>query len=276
MRIDAHQHYWKIQRDDYGWITPEIPVLYKDFLPHDLLPHLKEHRLDRTILVQAAATLDETEYLLSLSETSDTIGGVVGWLDLNHADYRKHYERFSAHPKFLGFRVMIQEMQDPNNILASYFVEALTYFAKNDVPVDLLVLSHQLPALVKLLERVPGLRGVIDHIAKPRIAEGEFEPWAGYMKEIAGHPGIYCKLSGMVTEANHQAWKPEDFTLYIHHVIHIFGTQRIMFGSDWPVCLLSASYDEVVDVLQNALPETMTEVDEERIFGLNAKQFYKL
>lgn len=276
MRIDAHQHYWKIERGDYDWITPDISLLSRDFLPQDLLPYLKKHHLDQTILVQAAATLAETEYLLTLSETSDTIGGVVGWIDLNDEDHLDHFRRFSAHPKFLGFRVMIQGLKDPNLILEPHYIEALTYYAEHDVPIDLLLVSQQLPVLIKLLERVPGLRGVIDHIAKPQIAEGEFQPWADCIKEIAEYPGIYCKLSGMVTEANHNAWKLEDFNQYIRHVLGVFGTDRVMFGSDWPVCLLSASYDEVMDILQKALPANITEAAKERIFGLNAKQFYKL
>jgi L-fuconolactonase len=276
IRIDAHQHYWKIARNDYGWITPDIPMLYRDFLPEDLLPHLKEHHLNGTIVVQAAATLAETEYILSLSEASETILGVVGWLDFNDPAYREHFARFSSHPKFVGFRVMIQEMSDPNLILEPHFIEAFAYFAANDVPIDLLVVSHQLDAVVKLLKRVPGLRGVIDHIGKPRIAEGVLEPWKSQLAEIARYPGIYCKLSGMVTEVDHQNWQPSDFTAYIRYVIGVFGTDRILFGSDWPVCLLAASYDETMDVLLQALPEPWSEADNAKLFGENAAVFYKL
>jgi L-fuconolactonase len=276
MRIDAHQHYWKVDRGDYGWLTPELSLLYRDYLPDDLAAHLERHRLDKTIVVQAAPTLAETEYMLSLSDTSDTIAGVVGWLDLNAPDYRERYEQFSRHPKFVGFRVMIQDMPDAAVILQPQFVEALRYFAEKDVPVDLLVVSHQLAPLVELLDRVPGLRGVIDHIAKPRIAEGALEPWKTQIAKIAQYPNIYCKLSGMVTEAKHKQWKPGDFNVYIHHVLDVFGTERVMFGSDWPVCLLAASYDQVVDVLAHGLPAAWTEREKSRLFGLNAKQFYKL
>jgi L-fuconolactonase len=275
MRIDAHQHYWKIDRDDYGWITPEIPILYRDFLPKDLLPALKNHQLDGTIVVQAAATLAETDYLLSLAESDETIIGVVGWLDLNDPDYQAHYERFSRHPKFVGFRVMIQEMPDAAAVLEPQFVEALRYFAERDVPVDLLLVSHQLEPVIALLDQVPGLRGVIDHIAKPRIAEGVMEPWSSQMAAIAKHTNIYCKLSGMATEAAHKSWTLEQYVPYVRHVAEIFGPSRLLFGSDWPVCLLSASYDEVMEIVLNALPDHWTEHDKELLLGLNAKRFYK-
>jgi L-fuconolactonase len=276
MRVDAHQHYWSIERGDYGWITPDIPVLCRDFLPQHLEHHLNKHKLDGSIVVQAAATLAESDYLLALSEASATILGVVTWLDLADPDYRNHYERFAQHPKFVGFRVMIQEMADANAILAPSFVEALAFFAEKRVPVDLLVVSHQLEPLIKLLDQVPGLHAVIDHIAKPRIKDGILEPWKSQMSQIAAHPHIYCKLSGMVTEADHSSWKPSDFKPYIEHMLAAFGEDRVMYGSDWPVSLLAASYDDVVAVLEEALPNTWTEAEREKLFGLNAKEFYRI
>lgn len=276
MRLDAHQHYWSIERGDYGWITPDIRVLYRDFLPQHLEPHLNKHKLDGSIVVQAAATLAETDYLLSLSESSDSIAGVVAWLDLADPNYRTHYERFAQHPKFVGFRIMIQEMPDANVVLEPDYVEALAFFAEKGVPVDILVVSHQLEPLIQLLDKVPGLHAVIDHIAKPRIKDGVLEPWKSQMSQIAAHPQLYCKLSGMVTEADHDSWKPSDFKAYIRHVLELFGDERVMFGSDWPVCLLAASYDEVVEVLEQALPESWTDSERERLFGLNAKEFYRI
>lgn len=276
MRIDAHQHYWSIERGDYGWITADIPVLYRDFLPQHLEPHLNKHKLDGSIVVQAAATLAETDYLLTLSESSETILGVVAWLDLADPDYRNHYERFAQHPKFVGFRIMIQEMPDASTILAPQFVEALTYFADKGVPIDLLVVSHQLEPLVELLDKVPGLHAVIDHIAKPRIKDEALEPWKSQLRQIAVHPNLYCKLSGMVTEADHEGWQSADFKPYIEHVLEVFGSKRVMFGSDWPVSLLAASYDEVVEVLEQALPDTWTESERELLFGQNAKEFYRI
>ncbi|WP_176444956.1 amidohydrolase family protein [Paenibacillus herberti] len=277
MRIDSHQHYWRIERGDYGWITPDIPVLYRDFLPEDLAPHLMKHGLDGTVAVQAAPTLEETEYLFSLADQQDSnILGVVGWLDLFDPAHRQHFDRFNKHDKFKGFRIMIQEMPDSSRILEPEFVEALKGYAADDVPVDLLLLSRQLEHTVQLLNGVPGLRGVIDHIAKPEISNGEIDNWLKSMKEIAKHSNIYIKLSGMVTEGDHGSWKPEDFKPYIGHVLELFGPDRVMFGSDWPVCLLAAEYDAVVAVLQEAIPAHWGEGERAKLFGLNAKEFYKL
>ncbi|MFX3636775.1 MAG: amidohydrolase [Candidatus Pristimantibacillus sp.] len=276
MRIDAHQHCWAIKRGDYGWITPEVPVLYRDYLPIDLEPILQKHGIERTIAVQAAPTLAETEYLLALSEMTDTIAGVVAWLDLDDPEHFSHYERLSKHPKLVGFRLMIQEMSDASAVLEPHFIQALKLYADKDIPVDLLVKSDQLGSLIELLERVPHLRGVVDHIAKPRIAEGILDPWRTQITEIARHKGIYCKLSGMITEADHKTWKPEQLLAYIRHTIDVFGPERVMFGSDWPVCLLAGSYDEVVQVLKEAIPESWTEAEREQLFGLNAKEFYKI
>lgn len=276
MRIDAHQHFWKINRGDYGWITPDITKLYRDFLPADLTPHLQKHQISQTILVQAAPTIAETEFLLNLSYESESIAGVVGWIDLEHSDYRTQFKQFQKHPKFLGFRLMIQDMPDENVILTDRYMEALRYFAEKDVPIDLLVTHQQLPAVIQLLERVPNLRGVIDHIGKPAIAKRLLEPWKSEMSRIAKHKNIYCKLSGMVTEANHHQWEVGEFTPYIHHVLDEFGKDRVMFGSDWPVCLLAGSYDDVIHIVDQALPNNLTEVDRNKLFGENAKRFYKI
>ncbi|WP_339319574.1 amidohydrolase family protein [Paenibacillus sp. FSL R10-2734] len=276
MRIDAHQHYWKIDRGDYGWITPELPVLYRDFLPLDLEPLLNKHHMDGSIIVQAAPTVEETNYILTLADESSTVLGVVGWLDLFSADHRRHYNELRLHPKFKGFRIMIQDMPDATRILEPAFVNALRGYAAEGVPVDLLLTSQQMEPVLELLRQVPDLRGVIDHLAKPPIHSGELEPWYHYLAGISAFPGIYCKLSGMVTEAGQDGWKKEDFVPYIRGVLELFGPERVMFGSDWPVCLLAAEYDEVMDILLHALPETWGEHERERLFGGNAKEFYKL
>lgn len=276
MRIDAHQHYWKMERGDYGWITPDIPDLYRDYFPTDLQPHLDEHQIDGTILVQAAPTIEETEYLLFLADRYDSILGVVGYLDLEDARHSEYYVRIAKHPRFVGFRIMIQEMPDATAALSESYVDALRGYAKLGVPVDLLLKSDQLDVLVELVERVPGLHGVVNHIAKPRIADGLMEPWLEQMKAIAAHPNIYCKLSGMVTEANHSDWKAEQFVPYIRHTVECFGPDRVMYGSDWPVCLLAARYAEVVDVLEAALPTSWGAAEREKLFGGNAMRFYRL
>ncbi|WP_310833239.1 amidohydrolase family protein [Paenibacillus pedocola] len=276
MRIDAHQHYWMINRGDYGWITTELPELYRDYMPVDLEPLLNQHELDGSIIVQAAPTIEETNFILSIADQTSSVLGVVGWLDLFAADHREHYARFQRNPKFKGFRIMIQDMPDATRILEPAFVEALQGYAAEGVPVDLLLTSQQMEPVLELLRQVPNLHGVIDHLAKPPIHKNELGPWSHYLKEMSAFPGIYCKLSGMVTEADPEGWKKEDFVPYIRRVLEQFGPQRVMFGSDWPVCLLAAEYDEVMDILLHALPDSWSEHELERLFGTNAKEFYRL
>ncbi len=276
VRMDAHQHYWRIERGDYGWITSDIRALYRDFSPDDLKPILDKHHMDGSIVVQAAPTLEETDYLLSLAAADETILGVVGYLDLNDPHCISQYEACKKHPKYVGFRIMIQDMPDAYQVLEPRFVENLQYFEKEDVPVDLLVVSHQLEPLIQLIQKVPQLRGVIDHMAKPRIAEGIMQPWKKQIAELAAFPKLYCKLSGMVTEADHQRWTKDQFVPYVRTIVEQFGSDRVMFGSDWPVCLLAADYDAVVEVLLHALPENWRAEAHARCFGENAKWFYKL
>ncbi|WP_026574255.1 amidohydrolase family protein [Bacillus sp. UNC438CL73TsuS30] len=276
MRIDAHQHYWQIDRNDYGWLKPDNTVLYRDYFPEQLESSLKRHRIDQTILVQAAPTIEETEFLFGLSNGTDSIAGVVGWLDLSSPKWMEHLTRFQTHPKFVGIRIMIQDMEDESVVLQAPYLRALSILQEEDLPVDLLVRSHQLPVLNELLGKVPKLRGVVDHMGKPPIAAGQLEPWKSQMREIANQPNIYCKLSGMVTEADPISWKKEDFMFYVNHIIDIFGYDRIMYGSDWPVCLSVANYDEVYQSLFEILPASCSEEDLAKVFGLNAKRFYNI
>ncbi|GMK42400.1 amidohydrolase [Paenibacillus sp. CCS19] len=275
MRIDAHQHYWKIERGNLGWLE-EGTILYRSYLPDDLKPSLSKHGMNASIVVQAEPKQEETDFLLSLAAEDASIAGVVGWLDLESPDYKTVYERFKQDPKFVGFRVMIQEMADANEVLTPAYIEALTYFADIQQPIDLLMRSSQLDAVVQLLEKVPHLHAVIDHIGKPVIASGELEPWQDQLRIIASYPNVYCKLSGMVTEADHNQWKQAQFVPYIRHAIECFGPQRVMFGSDWPVCLLAATYDQCMEVLESALPASYGSAEREALFGGNAARFYKL
>ena len=275
MRIDAHQHYWKLERGDYDWLTPDMKILYRDYEPCDLAAVLREQKIDKTIVVQAAATA-ETEYLLTLADENDSIAAVVGWVDLTDAGCMGLLDQFREHPKFAGFRMMIQDMPDATVVLEPIYMKALQQVEALQLPVDLLVKSDQLDVLISLMKHVPQLHGVIDHIAKPRIADGIWEPWATQMKELAQYPNLYCKLSGMVTEADHTGWQQEDFNAYIQTIIAYFGWDRIMYGSDWPVCLLAADYSEVMKLLIAALPEDVTGEQREKLFGNNALQFYRL
>ncbi|MFI2856590.1 amidohydrolase family protein [Paenibacillus sp. JSM ZJ436] len=276
MRIDAHQHYWCITRGDYGWITSAIPELYRDFVPSDLIPSLDRHHIDGSIVIQAAPTVEETEYLLALAREEETILGVVGWLDIGAENWSKHYHQYRQHYKFKGLRIALQEMEHPEDVLEGQSLRTLQMLAEDRLPLDLLLLPHQLHVAIKLIQAVPGLHAVIDHLAKPNIAAGSWEPWRSEISHISQYPNLYCKLSGMVTEAQHQTWTVDEFEPYITHVLQCFGPDRVMFGSDWPVCLRSASYDEVVNVLQHGIPPHWGDEERSKLFGRNAALFYRL
>lgn len=275
-RIDAHQHFWVLSRGDYSWLTPAAGILYRDYLPEHLQPHLQANGIEATVLVQAAPTVAETEFLLELSDRYPFIAGVVGWLDLEGDDFPRQLERLQRHPNFKGVRPMLQDLPDDAWILRPRVQEALRLLAEREVAFDFLVFPRHLPHVVTTLEAIPGLRAVIDHLAKPPIARGELEPWRTWLARVAQFPGVMCKLSGMVTEADHQQWRPEHLAPYVHHALDLFGPDRVMFGSDWPVCLLAASYDRVVAALREALGSRLTPELDDALFGGNAARFYRL
>lgn len=275
MRIDAHQHYWRIDRTDYGWLTPEAGILYRNYLPEHLKPYLETSKINHTIVVQAAPTVDETEYLLDLADNEPSIVAVVGWLDLESKRFPEMLAQLRKRPKFAGIRPMLQDLED-DYILRPAVLESLKKLEQQQFPIDLLIKPAQLPFVVKALESVPALRAVVDHLAKPNIAEGVLEPWGEQLERLAQFSNVYCKLSGMVTEAVHKQWSTEQFIPFIHHAVRSFGVERIMFGSDWPVCLLSADYAETVTLLERTLPGWMGEHELQLVFGKNAAAFYRL
>ena len=274
MRVDAHQHYWKLSRGDYGWLTPDMGVLYRDYLPSDLEPTLKRHSIDKTILVQAAPTVAETDYMLSLAAEHESIGGVVGWLDMADPDFPKLFEEYRMKPAFVGMRPMLHDLSDDAWVTQPRVLENLRLLAAHDFPFDFLVRPPHLPHVLSVLEHVPNLRAVIDHIAKPDIKAQQFEPWASQLSAIAQHENVYCKLSGMVTEADHANWRPADLKPYIDHTVECFGLERVMFGSDWPVSLLAGSYDAVIGALEEILGPSLDDAGMAKVFGGNAGRFY--
>ncbi|USK36657.1 amidohydrolase family protein (plasmid) [Bacillus sp. F19] len=275
MRIDSHQHFWTLYRGDYGWLTPELKVLFRDYLPGDLLVHLKENQFDQTILVQAAPTLAETEYLLRLYEQNDFIAGVVGWLNLESANFEKEYKRLKSHKGFVGIRPMLQDLEDDQWILRPEVNNNIQLLVDDDFPIDILVFPRHLPYIIRLLKIFPNLRAVINHIAKPDIANGILEPWKDHMAEIALYEKVMCKCSGMITEAK-QPFSSSDIQPYVQHIISVFSAEKVMFGSDWPVCLLAGDYKQVYETLKETLPENLSRNDLQGIFGKNAARFYKL
>jgi L-fuconolactonase len=276
MRIDSHQHYWKPARGDYHWMTPPGTVLNRDYLPADLRPALERHKIRKTVLVQAAQTVAETEFLLELAASDDSIAGVVGWLDMEARDFPAQFERFRQNPRFIGLRPMLQDLEDDRWILRPAVVEALRHVADADFPFEFLTYTRHLPYVLEVLDAVPGLRAVIDHVSKPEIRAGKLDPWRELIAAAARHPNLFCKLSGMVTEADHRRWRAADLRPYVEHAVACFGYDRVMFGSDWPVCLLAASYDQVIGALNEILAATLDQDKEKNLFGLNAARFYKL
>ena len=274
MRVDAHQHYWKLSRGDYGWLTPDMEVLYRDYLPADLSPALERHHIDKTILVQAAPTVAETDFMLTLAANHDSIGGVVGWLDLADADFPRQFEKYREDPAFVGLRPMLHDLSDEAWVTQPRVLDNLKLLAANDFPFDFLVRPPHLPHVLRVLGRVPNLRAVIDHIAKPLIEDRQFDPWREQLSAVAQHENVYCKLSGMVTEADHNHWTPADLKPYVEHTVSCFGLKRVMFGSDWPVCLLAASYDAVIGALEEILQPVLNETSAAQVFGENAALFY--
>lgn len=276
MIVDAHHHLWKISRGDYHWMTPAMPVLARDYLIEDLRPHLRKAGVARTVLVQAAATEAETDFLLDLATQADFIAGVTGWLDLAEATFPERLAHYRRHPKFLAVRPMLQELADDGWILRPVVLRNLGHLAEQRFPFEFLTFPRHLPYVVRALEATPGLHAVIDHLSKPPIASGALEPWASLMRRVADFPGVCCKLSGMVTEADHAAWSPDSLAPYVNHVIDVFGVERLLFGSDWPVCRLAAEYGEVVNALRTILGVRLQPRELELIFRTNAERFYGL
>lgn len=275
MRIDAHQHYWITSRTDYGWLQHSLGRLYADYLPEQLKPLLARHSIEQTIIVQAAPTIDETEFLLQIADTESTVAGVVGWLDMESDDFERDLERLRKHPKFIGIRPMIQDL--PSNwIMKPKVLSHFKLLESEQFPVDLQANPRHLPYIVEMLKYTPNLRAVIDHLAKPPIEVGELEPWESFMRQIAAYPNTMCKLSGMVPEQLDAPWSRESILPFAQCVISSFGIQRVMFGSDWPVCLFAATYDEVIELFAYCLGTNWNEDEKAAAYGNNAAQFYKL
>lgn len=276
MIVDAHHHLWRVGRGDYHWMSPDMPVLARDYLADDLRPVLRRAGVDRTVVVQAAETEAETDFLLSLAAETDFIAGVVGWLDFEDAAFPAKLEALMRRPKFVGLRPMLQDHADDGYVLRPVVLANLRHLAAAGAAFDILTFPRHLPFVLRMLDAAPDLRAVVDHLSKPPVASGRLEGWAGDMARIAAHPGVFCKVSGLVTEARHQDWAPGDLAPYVRHVLDVFGADRLMFGSDWPVCLLAASYAEVMNAARGILDPLLDAEGMAKVFGGNAVRFYRL
>lgn len=279
MRIDAHQHYWNPVRGDYDWMDDGNPTLFRSYLPADLTPSLEVASIDGTVLVQAAASVEETEYMLGLADATPRVKGVVGWIDFEDPAHISQLERLSEHPKFLGIRPMIQDIPDIDWMLRRDVQWAYEAIIKLDLTFDALGFPEHLPNFQILLKRYPEMRCVLDHAMKPMISKqmdggDAMSEWAGQMSELAVKTKAFVKLSGLVTEAN-SGWSIKDLKPFSDHIIDAFGADRVMWGSDWPVCRLQTEYDEWLDA-SKALTSHLSEAEQAQIFGDTAAVFYRL
>jgi L-fuconolactonase len=274
-RIDAHQHFWKYTPESLPWIDAAAAPLARDFLPDELQPLLAARGIGGCVAVQAQLSVEETEWLLGLAEAHPWIRGVVGWVDLCSDRVYDRLERFRNRGKLCGVRHMVQSEPDDRFLLRRDFMNGIAALGYFGLTYDLLVVPRQLRAAVELAARFPTQRFVLDHLAKPEIRARKLEPWKTLVRELAKNPNVHCKLSGMVTEADWEQWKPEDFAPYLEVVIDAFGVDRLMAGSDWPVCTLAGDYARVMGIL-DPLTATLSPKARDAVLGGNAERFYGL
>jgi L-fuconolactonase len=273
MRLDAHQHFWKYDAQRDAWITAEMAVLRRNFLPADLQPELAASAIDATIVVQADQSEAETEFLLDLAEQNKFIAGVVGWIDLRAPGVEERIEHFVARPHLVGFRHIAQAEPDDRFLVREDFLHGVSRLARHGLTYDALVYPRQLPAAIELAQKLPQQRFVLDHIAKPPIRTGEMGAWRDHIRALGECSNVFCKLSGLVTEADWKRWSKSDFRPYLDVVVEAFGTRRLMFGSDWPVCLLAGRYGQVCELIESYLGQ-FKPVERSGIMGENAASFY--
>jgi L-fuconolactonase len=271
--LDSHQHFWKVNRGDYGWLTPDVGSIYRDFMPDDLRLEMRRAGVTRTIIVQAAETESETDFLLDVAAETDFVAGVVGWLDLESEGFAERLAHYRRNPLFVGIRPMLQGLADDDYIVRPQVLKSLKAIAASGLPFDILTFTRHLPFVARALRETPGLRAVVDHISKPEIAAGTLDPWRERIAEVAAFPEVSCKISGMVTEASAD-WAAEDFRPYVDHVVSVFGEDRLMFGSDWPVCTLAAAHAEVCNLARTLLAPHLGPAGLEKVFETNASRFY--
>jgi L-fuconolactonase len=275
MRIDAHQHFWDYSAAEYPWIGQGLERLARDYLPLDLTPLLAAEGLDGSVAVQARQSVEESRWLLDLAAAHPLVKGVVGWVDLRSDRVGDDLRVLAANPTFVGVRHVVQDEPDPRFVLDESFVRGLRQLHRHGLTYDLLLYPHQLPAAIELVGLLPEQPFVVDHLAKPRIAFGEIEAWEREIRAIARHENVCCKVSGMVTEAARQGWTPDDFTPYLDVVLDTFGPERLMFGSDWPVCLLAGEYADVAAIARDYFSR-LTAAEQQMIWGDTAARFYGL
>jgi L-fuconolactonase len=272
MRIDAHHHLWTLARGDYGWLTPALASIYRDFSLSDLAPHLAKSGIDGTILVQAAPTEAETTFMLGITEATEVVRGVVGWIDFDAADAAARIDALAAEKLLVGLRPMVQDIADDDWLLRPSLVPLLTSMTRPGLVFDALVLPRHLPRLMEVIDRHSDLQFVLDHCAKPHLASGDIAEWKRHIAGIAKRPNIVCKLSGLVTEARAD-WQIADLRPVVDHVRECFGPLRLLWGSDWPVVNLAGGYDSWFAATEILLAD-LSPAEKADVFGGNAGRIY--
>lgn len=275
MIIDAHQHFWNYSPSKQSWINEGMEAIKKDFLPADLSKIYEQNAVAGCVAVQAEGSEEETNFLLRLAEENDFIKGVVGWVDLQDQKVEDRLQHYRSFKKLKGFRHVVQDEPDPDFMLRKDFRNGLKAIEDFGYTYDILIYPQQLDAAIQTVQDFPKINFVLDHIAKPHIKEARMDNWLPKLKALAKFPNVCCKVSGMVTEAAWQSWRQEDFPPYLDEVTEAFGMDRLMFGSDWPVCLLSGNYEQVLKIVQDYY-QSFSKDDQDSFFHLNASKFYGL
>jgi L-fuconolactonase len=275
MHVDAHQHFWRYSPAEYEWIDDSMAMLRRDFLPHDLKPELESNNFHGSVAVQARQTLEETRWLLELAERSPWILGVVGWVDLRAPDIRSQLKALARNSRLVGVRHIVQSEPDDRFLLQPSFLRGISALEEFNLAYDILIYAKHLPVAAEFVERFPRQRFVLDHLAKPPIKTGNIDSWAQGISRLATFPNVFCKLSGLVTEADWQHWEARQIIPFLDVALESFGPDRLMIGSDWPVCLVAASYSKAVDVIKRYLLEKKPDY-QDRVFGANAQRFWRL
>lgn len=273
IRLDTHQHFWRYDPDRHAWIDESMAKIRRDFMPADLAPILKKNGMDGCIAVQADQSEQETQFLLDLADQHAFIKGVVGWVDLRSPDVEEQIAHFSRNQKLKGVRHIVQGETDVNFLLRDTFANGIRLLSQFNLTYDILIFPHQLGAALEFVRKFPEQPFVIDHLAKPYIKDGFIDGWALLMRELAAQPNVYCKISGMITEADWSEWTYSDFEPYLDVVFSAFGTDRTMFGSDWPVCLVAGSYEKMIGLVQQ-YTQGFSPDEKAAFFGKNGASFY--
>jgi L-fuconolactonase len=273
MNVDAHQHFWRYQPRDYAWIDDRMTALRRDFLPRDLLPHLEQAGVDATIAVQTQHSIAETEWLLQLAGAHPFIAGVVGWVDLQAGDVEAQLAQLGARGPLSGIRHIVQSEPDDRFLLGAAFGRGIAALGQAGLPYDILIYPRHLAAAAEFAGRFPAQTFVLDHLAKPEIRTGAIDAWAADLRRLAAAPNVWCKLSGLVTEADWGAWTPAQIEPYLDVAFECFGAGRLMAGSDWPVCTLAADYSRTMTVVRDYLGR-FTSAEREAVLGGNARAVY--